>query len=279
VIAACLKSVDRRPQVDPLDAHVSTDARTAGMSAADAAALEWALRAGEAWGQPVLAVTAGPAAADAVLREALAAGAARAIRVDLAGHADSDVVAGALAVELLGAGVTAVWCGDHSLDRGSGSVPAYLAAELGVAQALGLVEIELADYEVTALRRLDGGRRERLRVPGSSVLSVEGAAARLRRASLPAAMAARTAPMDVRPGPGSGLTADPILRPFRPRPRVRPAPRGEVLERIAALTDAGAAKGHSEVVVLDPAAAAERILDALTTWGYRAPPGEPAAPV
>ncbi len=52
-----------------------------------------------------------------------------------------------------------------------------------------------------------------------------------------------------------------------------------MLERIAALTDAGAAKGHSEVVVLDPAAAAERILDALTTWGYRAPPGEPAAPV
>src|SRR5207344_3285159 len=91
VIAACLKWVDRRPQVDPLDAHVSTDARTAGMSAADAAALEWALRAGAAWGQPVLAVTAGPAEADTVLREALAAGASRAIRVDLDVSADSDV--------------------------------------------------------------------------------------------------------------------------------------------------------------------------------------------
>ena len=51
MIAACLKWVDRRPEVDPLDAHVSTDARTAGMSAADAAALEWALRTGERLGR------------------------------------------------------------------------------------------------------------------------------------------------------------------------------------------------------------------------------------
>lgn len=279
MIAACLKWVDRRPQVDPLDAHVSTDARTAGMSAADAAALEWALRAGAAWGQPVLAVTAGPAAADTVLREALAAGASRAFRVDLDGSAASDAVAGALAVELLAARVTTVWCGDHSLDRGSGSVPAYLAAELGVAQALGLVEVELeSGGDVSAVRRLDGGRRERLWVPGSSVLSVEGAAARLRRASLPAAMAARTAPIAVRAGPGSPPAADTVLRPFRPRPRVLPPPRGQVLERIAALTDTGTAKGHSEVVALDPAAAAERIMEALTTWGYLVPPGQPTTP-
>ena len=248
------------------------------MSPADAAALEWALRTGEAWGQPVLALTAGPTAAETVLREAIAAGAARAIRVDLDGGAPSEVVAGTLTVPLRAAGVTTVWCGDHSLDRGSGSVPAFLAAELGVAQALGLVEVELGAHDVIALRRLDGGRRERLRVSGSGVLSVEGAAARLRRASLPAAMAARTAPIDVRPGLGSSAGADHVLRPFRPRPRVLSAPRGEALERIAALTDTGATKGHSEVVVLDPAAAAGRILDALTTWGYLAPPVEPPAP-
>jgi len=279
VIAACLKWVDRRPQVDPLDAHVSIDARTAGMSAADAAALEWALRSGQAWGQPVLAVTAGPAAADDVLREALAAGAARAIRVDVDISAPSEVVAGVLAAELLAAGVTTVWCGDHSLDRGSGSVPAYLAAELGVAQALGLVAVELGNaHDTTALRRLDGGRRERLRVAGSGVLSVEGATARLRRAPLPAAMAARTAPIDVRAGPVSSPAPDAVLRPFRPRPRVLSAPSGDALERIAALTDTGATKGHSEVVVLDAAAAAARILEALGTWGYLTPASEPAAP-
>ena len=40
-----------------------------------------------------------------------------------------------------GAGL--VLCGDLSADRGSGSVPAFLAAHLGAAQALGLVAVEL----------------------------------------------------------------------------------------------------------------------------------------
>ena len=65
-------------------ARSTTTARAAGASDADQAALEWALRAAEAWGAEVLAVTAGPPAAEAVLRHALAAGAARAVRVDVA---------------------------------------------------------------------------------------------------------------------------------------------------------------------------------------------------
>ena len=143
MIAACCKWVDLRPEVDPLDAHVRTDPRTAGCSAADAAALEWALRAGERWDQPVLAVTAGPPEADRVLREAVAAGATRAVRIDLPTSAPSAVVATAIAAVLGAARITSVWCGDHSLDRGSGAVPAFLAAELGSAQALGLVDVEL----------------------------------------------------------------------------------------------------------------------------------------
>ena len=44
-----MKWVDRRPEVDPLTGAVHTDARTSGPSDADEAALEWALRIGEAW--------------------------------------------------------------------------------------------------------------------------------------------------------------------------------------------------------------------------------------
>ena len=77
-----------------------------------------------------LAVTAGPPAAEDVLREAIAAGAARAVRVDLPATSPSNVVASALAGVLADLDATSAWCGDHSLDRGSGSVPAYLAAEL-----------------------------------------------------------------------------------------------------------------------------------------------------
>jgi electron transfer flavoprotein beta subunit len=279
VIAACLKWVDRRPEIDPMSAQVHTDARTAGASPADEAALEWALRAGEATGAPVLAVSAGPPAAESVLRKALEAGADRAALVPLAGPEPSEAVARALAAVLRDAGATMVWCGDHSLDRGSGSVPAYLAAELGLAQALGLVEVGLVEVTLTAgvdvagLRRLDRGRRERVALSGGGVVSVEGATARLRRATLDAARWARTATVE-RCGaePTDAPTVERVLRPFRPRARVLPAPQGrEALDRIAALTDAGTAKAHNEVVTLSPADAAARLLEAMAAWGYDLP--------
>jgi len=278
VIAACCKWVDLRPEVDPLDAHVRTDPRTAGCSAADAAALEWALRAGERWDQPVLAVTAGPPDADRVLRDAVAAGATRAVRIDLPASAPSAAVATAIAAVLGPAGITSVWCGDHSLDRGSGAVPAFLAAELGSAQALGLVDVALDPRagRVDAWRRLDRGRREHVRVDGSSVLSVEGSTARLRRAALGAVMSSGRSPVEVvTPTPaiheGDKVVDTRPLRPFRPRARVLPGPAGATaLDRVRALTETTAASslGH-EVVVLEPPAAADRILEALAAWGYR----------
>ena len=274
MIAACLKWVDRRPEIDPLNAQVRTDARSAGASAADEAALEWALRTGAVTGRPVLAVSAGPPAAEAVLRQALAAGADRAVLVPLAGAEPSHAVAAALAAVLRDAGATIVWCGDHSLDRGSGSVPAYLAAELGLPQALGLVEVEVgAGAALTGLRRLDKGRRERLALDGNGVISVEGATAQLRRASLAAAQLARTATIDrIGAEPVDQPAVEQVLRPFRPRARVLAAPPGaDALDRIAALTDAGTAKAHSEVVTLAPADAAARILEAMASWGYGLP--------
>jgi electron transfer flavoprotein beta subunit len=96
-VAACLKWVDHQPDVDPLTGAVRTDWRTSGASAADWAALEWALRLGEAWGEPVVAITVGPAAADTILRDALAAGAVRAVRIELPAHASSALVAATIA--------------------------------------------------------------------------------------------------------------------------------------------------------------------------------------
>jgi electron transfer flavoprotein beta subunit len=271
-VAVALKWVDRRPEVDPTTGAVHDDDRFSGASEADRAALEWALRAGETWGADVMAVAAGPGAADAVLREALACGASAAVRVDLDRRANSAVVAEALATVVDHAAV--VWCGDYSLDRGSGSVPAFLAARLGAAQALGLVGVELGADPGTlvATRRLDGGRRERLRVLAPAVVSVEGATARLRRASLAATLTARKAAIDVRPGPRVPEAMPAPTRPYRPRPRVLPAPAGEdPLRRIQALTMGAAPKGSGQAVVLDPGAAAERILAALAEWGYDLP--------
>ncbi len=58
-------------------------------------------------------------------------------------------------------------------------------------------------------------------------------------------------------------------RPYRPRARAVAPPRGvTALARIRALTAAPAAAAHGPPVVLDADAAAEKILERLTTWGY-----------
>lgn len=239
-----------------------------GVSEADAAALEVAMRLDD----HVTVVTVGGSAAEPGLRIGLAAGARRAIRIDAPSDLASESVANALAP--LCAGATWVICGDASRDRGSGSVPAFLAAELGTGQALGLVAIErptatlAADATLRAIRRLDGGRREVLTATSPTVLSVEGSVAHLRRASLPGELAAQHASIDVRLGPDGPIDRPNAVRPYRPRPRELPMPTGDATDRIRQLTDAGAATRRTETVVLEPAAAAAKIVETLLAWGY-----------
>ena len=190
-IAVCVKWVDLRPEVDALTGAVRTDDRSSGWSPADRAAVESALRWRDSKaGSTVLVVCAGPPAADRGLRDLLAAGVDELLRVD---QDDPDLesasVAAALAVEV--AGADWVLCGDHSADRGSGSVPAFVAHALGAEQALGLVDVGTPDEgTVRVRRRLGGGRSERLDVAAPAVLSVEGSVALLRRASLGSELAA-----------------------------------------------------------------------------------------
>lgn len=278
-IAVALKWVPLRVEVDPLTGAVDADARFAGCSAADQAALEWALRLADGTGGEVVVVTAGPAEADALLRDALAAGASRAVRVDTPRAIASEVVASAL-VESVGA-VDLLCAGDHSLDRGSGSVPVFVAAELGCAQALGLVAAELdpdapagqgAAVTVRATRRLDHGRREVLRVSSPAVLSFEGGTAELRRAPLAAVLAARSAAIEVLPWGGQPESRVRVTRraPYRPRPRALPPPDADLSprERILSLTGALSDRTPPQTVVADTDEAATLVLEQLRNWGY-----------
>ncbi len=240
---------------------------TPGVSAADEAAIEMALRHADVTGGSVIAVAVGGTAADRGLRGALACGATTAIRVDAPDDMDSASVAAALTPVV--AHSTAVWCGDYSADRGTGSVPAFLAARLKRQQALGLVGVEFSD-PLRVTRRLDGGRREVLRITGPAVLSVEGSVARLRRASLRAALASQSAevlPYGTTVG-SSGNTSPVVVRQYRPRPRVLAAPVGATLDRLRALTDASAAPEPGETFEAGPADAAQRIIEVLRGWGY-----------
>jgi len=270
-VAVCLKwTAQHGEAVD--------DVRFAGISDADQAALEVALRLAEQLGATITAIAVGPVGADTALRDAISCGAHGALRVDAPADLTSEDVARELSAHLVDAAI--VVCGDASTDRGSGSVPAFVAHRLGRAQALGLVAIDVdgtaSPAALGATRRLDGGRRERLRVPMPCVVSVEGAVASLRRASLRSALAARTALIDVVPmaGPPSLHTHGPapIVSPYRPRARELAAPAGDVvLDRMRALLDATGSSAHGETVVLDPHAAAVRIVAALREWGYLTP--------
>jgi electron transfer flavoprotein beta subunit len=178
-----------------------------------------------------------------------------------------------------------VLCGDRSADRGTGALPAFLAHELGACQALGLVRLELGDdraphpagsgRSVLAERRLDGGWRERLRVPLPAVCSVEAAGVTLRRASLAGALTAEATPVPVDRPVARSESDDRTVRvgptrPFRPRTRVLPAPDGrDPRTRLLALT--GALATHDPPTVIGPvgaAAAADAFIEFLIRHGY-----------
>jgi electron transfer flavoprotein beta subunit len=280
LIVALLRHTDLRPEVDRLSGHVSRDDRSAGANPAELAALEYALRIAEAWDGQVLAVTAGPVAAEATLREARAVGAS-VLRVPWPsrGAADEDAWIADLAddgrslAEALVAAIRTVGepdlvlCGDRSADRGTGTIPAYVAHELGAAQALGLVSLSVEGTGLQAQRRLDGGRREVLRVPRPAVCSVEAAGLRLRRAPLMGELQAKRATIPVAPVPLVVTPAAVVVgRPasHRPRPRLVPPPEGaDPRERLLELT--GALATRSAPTVLGPLPA-EEAADVLLRW-------------
>jgi len=295
LVVVCLRPADPAARVDPLTGRVGRDPGMLGLSPAEAAALEYGLRVAAAWSGRVLAVTASDESADETLRQVAALGAG-VLRVPWPpahgpGHApdrpgryvgdlaqDERALASALAAAIRGAagggaGPALVLAGDRSADRGTGALPAYLAHELGAAQALGLVGLEVQAEHLIAERRLDGGRRERLRVPVPAVCSVEAAGVRLRRAGLPGVLAAARAAVPVAPAPeaaGPPKVTVGRARPYRPPARVVPPPAGTTArERLLELT--GVLVTHEPPTVIGPVGAAEAadaLLDFLRRTGH-----------
>jgi len=307
LVVACLRITDLRTGIDPLTGAVTRDPLGVGLTAADGAALEHALRIAEAWSGRVIAIAAGPPSIEPVLREVLALG-IEVLRIPVADEqdglgytrelaGDERWLARALAAAMATHGaVDLVVCGDRSVDRGTGALPAYLAHELGAAQALGLVALEARRHAgecvLLAERRLDAGWRERLRVLPPAVCSVEGAGVRLRRASLSGALSAEGEPVPVDASPpvaaavgaaASAAVSDVqigVTTPFRPRTRIVPAPDDDD-PRIRVLALTGALAAHDPPTVVEPADASEAVdvlLAFLERHGYLdaapvAPPG------
>ena len=287
VIVAALGWSWRETEVDPLTGAVRADRRDRGPNQSELAALEHALRLAERWDAQVVAATVGPAEADAMLRDALAAGAAQGLRVEPASWTAAPRPAGLVGGEQESAAALAValrqyyrmpalvLCGDRTADRATGSFPAFLAASLGAAQALGCVQLEPADDRALRVhRRLDGGRREVLIVRPPAVVSVEAAGVRLRRAGLPATLASENAAITVAATPAAAAPRRIRVlgaHPYRPRPRELAGPSGSALHRTLELTGALVERTPPTVLgPLSPGPAADELLGYLGRHGYLA---------
>ncbi len=163
----------------------------------DAYALEEALRQKEKHGGEVVAITAGPARSQQVLREALAKGADRAIHLedDRFVALDSTNTARAIAAALEGEQFDLIFTGLQSDDYGAAQTGVLLAEVLGWAHATIIIGIEKTDNGVHLKRELEAGHYQHIDLPLPAVLTIQSGINKLRYASLMGIKQAKNKPV------------------------------------------------------------------------------------
>jgi len=201
-IAVCVKQVVTRDwplRVDDTQAWVYDRDASFEMNEPDAYALEEALRLKERHGGEVVVCSAGPARVAQVIREALARGADRAIRVesdDLA-LADGCVVAEALAAAVRQEQFDLVLTGLQSDDQGFAQTGVVLAELLDIPHATIIMEVQISDGRVRVKRELEGGWFQWVAMSTPALLTIQSGINQLRYATLKGIMAAKKKPVRV----------------------------------------------------------------------------------
>jgi electron transfer flavoprotein beta subunit len=163
----------------------------------DAYALEEALRQREKHKGEVVVVTAGPARAQQVLREALAKGADRAIHLedDRFVHLDSYNVARAIAAAIKDEQFDLVFTGLQSDDFGAAQTGVILAELLGWPHATIIMQIEKTDGGIRVKRELEAGYFQFVDMPLPAVLTIQSGINKLRYATLIGIKQAKNKPL------------------------------------------------------------------------------------
>lgn len=163
----------------------------------DAYALEEALRQKEKHGGEVVAVTAGPARAQQVLREALAKGADRALHLEDAAFLTLDALntAHALAAAIKDESFDLIFTGLQSDDFGFAQTGVILAELLGWPHATIIMQIEKKDGGIRVKRELEAGFFQFVEVPLPAVLTIQSGINKLRYATLIGIKQAKNKPL------------------------------------------------------------------------------------
>ncbi len=242
------------------------DENSIGVSEADTSALAWALEcADEATVIEVCSV--GDERCVPILRSALAHGATHVRHLHTSSSTlNAQVVANVLAghvpkSDLILTG--SAW--------GSGLVPVLLGAHRSIPAVAGVLDLRSEGGRCWVRRRLDGGRRQELRIALPALLAVESGKP-LPRASLPKLLEAANAVIPTTSvSPPSATPLEPI--PWKaPTAWVAP-PVGPAAGRIAQLTgNAGTSTTTRISMSATPEVAAATILKHLQEWGYCSEP-------
>src|ERR1700740_2393160 len=163
----------------------------------DAFALEEALRQREKHSGEVVVVTAGPARAQQVLREALAKGADRAIHLedDKFVQLDSTNTARAIAAAVAEENFDLIVTGLQSDDFGAAQTGVLLAEILGLPHATIIIGIEKTADGLHLKRELEAGHYQFIDMPLPAVLTIQSGINRLRYASLIGIKQAKNKPL------------------------------------------------------------------------------------
>ncbi len=163
----------------------------------DAYALEEALRQKEKHGGEVVVITAGPARAQQVLREALAKGADRAIHLEDTAFVGLDAfnTARAFAAAIQDESFDLIFTGLQSDDYGYAQTGVILAELLGWPHATIIMQIEKKDAGIRVKRELEAGYFQFVDMPLPAVLTIQSGINKLRYATLIGIKQAKNKPL------------------------------------------------------------------------------------
>ena len=163
----------------------------------DAYALEEALRQKEKHGGEVVAITAGPARAAQVLREALAKGADRAIHLEDDKFTGLDALntAKAFAAAIKDEQFDLIFTGLQSDDYGYAQTGVVMSELLGWPHATIIMQIEKKDSGIRVKRELESGFFQFVEMPVPAVLTIQSGINKLRYATLIGIKQAKNKPL------------------------------------------------------------------------------------
>ena len=291
-IAVCIKQTPDSSSVyiDPITSQVDYERFVQVLNAADACAVEAAVRLKEQCGGQVTVVTLGPLDAEGALRAALAIGADSALRLwnEQAETWGPFTVAAALAAYLKSNTAPAsnlILCGDAASDWSSGIVGLALAEQLALPQVTGVTRLEAHAQNgklptiLHVTRKLERGYRELLEAQLPLLITVTSDLNEPRYPSLPAHMVALAAkipvidPLSLDNMLGQDESDETtILEMHTPRPLPKhiaaPDSHHSAFERIGEIISGGATGRQTKLVEGSPEDLARTLVEFLRDKGF-----------